>query len=192
MDEPSCSTPRKRSFNLPSIASIEELRTPAFEELLRSFWDGRSAKQQANGDLKHIAAAYEAAQSIRDSRVPLTAINWRGGNQRFRGQRNTCVHNMYGVYMYSCSHCATLPYSFIVSGDGGWKMIVDGKIYIVGFLGELQNLSSLNFPLCNELLLDYWWGLTECFGLSAFEASSLQPSSIYTQKDASRRLILFV
>ncbi|VVA20799.1 PREDICTED: kinesin [Prunus dulcis] len=75
VDEPSCSTPRKRSFNLPSIASIEELRTPAFEELLRSFWDGRSAKQQANGDLKHIAAAYEAAQSIRDSRVPLTAIN---------------------------------------------------------------------------------------------------------------------
>ncbi|PQQ10751.1 kinesin-like protein KIN-5D [Prunus yedoensis var. nudiflora] len=74
VDEPSCSTPRKRSFNLPSIASIEELRTPAFEELLRSFWDGRSAKQ-ANGDLKHIAAAYEAAQSIRDSRVPLTAIN---------------------------------------------------------------------------------------------------------------------
>ncbi|XP_008222615.1 PREDICTED: 125 kDa kinesin-related protein isoform X2 [Prunus mume] len=75
VDEPSCSTPRKRSFNLPSIASIEELRTPAFEELLRSFWDGRSAKQQANGDLKHIAVAYEAAQSIRDSRVPLTAIN---------------------------------------------------------------------------------------------------------------------
>ncbi|CAB4282577.1 unnamed protein product [Prunus armeniaca] len=75
VDEPSCSTPRKRSFILPSIASIEELRTPAFEELLRSFWDGRSAKQQANGDLKHIAAAYEAAQSIRDSRVPLTAIN---------------------------------------------------------------------------------------------------------------------
>ncbi|CAN6559692.1 unnamed protein product [Malus baccata var. baccata] len=75
VDEPSCSTPRKRSFNLPSVASIEELRTPAFEELLRLFWDGRSAKQQANGDLKHITGAYEAAQSIRDSRVPLTAIN---------------------------------------------------------------------------------------------------------------------
>ncbi|KAM0999623.1 hypothetical protein ACFX15_006112 [Malus domestica] len=75
VDEPSCSTPRKRSFNLPSVASIEELRTPAFEELLRLFWDERSAKQQANGDIKHIAGAYEAAQSIRDSRVPLTAIN---------------------------------------------------------------------------------------------------------------------
>jgi kinesin family protein 11 len=74
VDEPSCSTPRKRSFNLPSIASIEELRTPAFEDLLRSFWDGRSVKQ-ANGDVKHLAGALEAAQSIRDSRLPLTAIN---------------------------------------------------------------------------------------------------------------------
>ncbi|KAF2283372.1 hypothetical protein GH714_003589 [Hevea brasiliensis] len=71
VDEPSCSTPRKRSFNLPSVASIEELRTPAFEELLKSFWDTKYAKQ-ANGDIKHLAAAYEA---LRDSRVPLTAIN---------------------------------------------------------------------------------------------------------------------
>ncbi|XP_057955730.1 kinesin-like protein KIN-5D isoform X2 [Malania oleifera] len=74
VDEPSCSTPRKRSFNLPSMASIEELRTPAFEELLKSFWDAKSAKQ-ANGDIKHILGAYESAQSFRDSRVPLTAIN---------------------------------------------------------------------------------------------------------------------
>ncbi|XP_024019126.1 kinesin-like protein KIN-5D [Morus notabilis] len=75
VDEPSCSTPRKRSFNLPSVASLEELRTPSFEELLKSFWDSKSVKQ-ANGDLKHvIAGAYEAAQSLRDSRVPLTAIN---------------------------------------------------------------------------------------------------------------------
>ncbi|KAJ8768800.1 hypothetical protein K2173_023704 [Erythroxylum novogranatense] len=74
VDEPSCSTPRKRGFNLPSIASIEELRTPAFEELLKLFWDGKSVKL-ANGDMKHLLAAYEAAQSMRDSRVPLTAIN---------------------------------------------------------------------------------------------------------------------
>lgn len=71
VDETSCSTPRKRSFNLPSIASIEELRTPAFEELLKSFWETKFSKQ-ANGDIKHIAAAYEA---LRDSRVPLTTIN---------------------------------------------------------------------------------------------------------------------
>ncbi|KAF9598448.1 hypothetical protein IFM89_027881 [Coptis chinensis] len=74
VDEPSCSTPRKRLFNLPSMASIEELRTPAFEELLKLFWEAKSGKQ-ANGDVKHLLGAYEAAQSFRDSRVPLTAIN---------------------------------------------------------------------------------------------------------------------
>uniref|UniRef100_A0A5B7A4Y4 Kinesin motor domain-containing protein n=1 Tax=Davidia involucrata TaxID=16924 RepID=A0A5B7A4Y4_DAVIN len=77
VDQPSCSTPKKRSFNLPSIASIEELRTPAFEELLKSFWDGKSSKQ-VNGDVKHIlGAAHDAnaTPSSRDSRVPVTAIN---------------------------------------------------------------------------------------------------------------------
>ncbi|CAK9170199.1 unnamed protein product [Ilex paraguariensis] len=74
VDQPSCSTPKKRPFNLPSIASIEELRTPAFEDLLRSFWEAKSSKQ-ANGDVKHAGAYEAAAQSLRDSRLPLTAIN---------------------------------------------------------------------------------------------------------------------
>ncbi|KAK6144553.1 hypothetical protein DH2020_021373 [Rehmannia glutinosa] len=43
VDQPSCSTPRKRPINPPSIASIEELRTPSFEELLKSFWDAKSS-----------------------------------------------------------------------------------------------------------------------------------------------------
>ncbi|WCJ41148.1 P-loop containing nucleoside triphosphate hydrolases superfamily protein [Euphorbia peplus] len=74
VDEPSCSTPRRRSFNLPSMESIEELQTPEFEELLKAFWENKS--RHSNGDIKHIAAAtYEAAQSLRDPRVPLTAIN---------------------------------------------------------------------------------------------------------------------
>ena len=76
MDEPSCSTPRRRSINLPSIASIEELRTPAFEELLKSFWEARSTSKQANGEVKNHSGAYESqAQALRDARVPLTAIN---------------------------------------------------------------------------------------------------------------------
>ncbi|GMP89151.1 hypothetical protein CsSME_00040843 [Camellia sinensis var. sinensis] len=74
VDQPSCSTPRKRSFNLPSTVSIEELRTPSFEELLNSFWDAKSSKQ-TNGDLKHILGSPDSPYSIRDSRVPLTAIN---------------------------------------------------------------------------------------------------------------------
>nr|XP_010937758.1 kinesin-like protein KIN-5A [Elaeis guineensis] len=76
VDEPSCSTPRRRSINLPSIASIEELRTPAFEELLKSFWEARSTSKQANGEVKNHSGAYESqAQALRDARVPLTAIN---------------------------------------------------------------------------------------------------------------------
>lgn len=72
VDEPSCSTPRRRPYNLPSSGSIEELRTPPFDELLKTFWDGKSSKQ-ANGDIKHLIEA--ATHSLRDPRVPLTAIN---------------------------------------------------------------------------------------------------------------------
>lgn len=76
VDEPSCSTPRRRLFNLPSLASIEELRTPTFEELLKSFWDYKSGKL-ANGDVKHLSGLIHEAQvqSLRDSRLPLTTIN---------------------------------------------------------------------------------------------------------------------
>ncbi|XWS53207.1 hypothetical protein CRYUN_Cryun11dG0138300 [Craigia yunnanensis] len=76
VDKPSCSTPRKRSFNIPGVSSIEELKTPPFEELLKLFWEAKAGKL-ANGDVKHILAAYEeaATQSLKDSRVPLTAIN---------------------------------------------------------------------------------------------------------------------
>ncbi|KAK1285363.1 hypothetical protein QJS10_CPB20g00746 [Acorus calamus] len=71
VDEPSCSTPKMRVINPPNLASIEELRTPAFEELLKSFWEAKSTKQ-ATGDMKHHPGQ---AQSLRDSRSPLTAVN---------------------------------------------------------------------------------------------------------------------
>ncbi|XP_047317266.1 kinesin-like protein KIN-5D [Impatiens glandulifera] len=67
VDEASCSTPKKRSYNLPSMTSIEELKTPSFEELLTSFWDSMKDQSEINGDMKH---NYDG-----DSRVPLTAIN---------------------------------------------------------------------------------------------------------------------
>ncbi|XVF20156.1 hypothetical protein REPUB_Repub11eG0174000 [Reevesia pubescens] len=75
VDMPSCSTPRKRPFNLPSVSSIEELKTPPFEELVKLFWEATKSSKLGNGDAKHILAAYEAAQALKDSRVPLTAIN---------------------------------------------------------------------------------------------------------------------
>ncbi|KAJ0978435.1 hypothetical protein J5N97_013909 [Dioscorea zingiberensis] len=68
VDEPSCSTPKKRELNLPSMTSIEELRTPPFEELLKSFWEAKSPSKQANGDVKHVHGTH-------DSRPPLTTIN---------------------------------------------------------------------------------------------------------------------
>ncbi|KAF6146841.1 hypothetical protein GIB67_018494, partial [Kingdonia uniflora] len=77
VDEPSCSTPRKRTFNLPSTTSIEELRTPSFEELLKSFCDAKSSKI-VNGcaDVKQLPGVHEIVpQSLRDSRYPLATIN---------------------------------------------------------------------------------------------------------------------
>ncbi|XP_020273566.1 kinesin-like protein KIN-5A isoform X1 [Asparagus officinalis] len=77
VDEPSCSTPKRRPINLPSVSSIEELRTPAFEDLLKSFWEAKSAsKQQVNGDMKHFSESHESqSQTSREARVPLTALN---------------------------------------------------------------------------------------------------------------------
>lgn len=76
VDEPSCLTPKRRSINLPSVASIEELRTPPFEELLKGFWESKSAAKQVNGDVKHLSTAFEShSQALRDSRVPLTTRN---------------------------------------------------------------------------------------------------------------------
>lgn len=78
VDEASCSTPRRRAINLPSATSIEELRTPAFEELLKSFWESKStALKQVNGEAKQCPGVFESpqAQALRDSRAPLTAIN---------------------------------------------------------------------------------------------------------------------
>ncbi|XP_073064697.1 kinesin-like protein KIN-5D [Primulina eburnea] len=71
VDQQCCSTLKKRAINIPSISSIEELRTPSFEELLKSFWDAKSLKQ-ANGEVKQML---EAVVSLRDSRLPLTAVN---------------------------------------------------------------------------------------------------------------------
>uniref|UniRef100_R7W770 125 kDa kinesin-related protein n=1 Tax=Aegilops tauschii TaxID=37682 RepID=R7W770_AEGTA len=78
VDEPSCSTPRRREIDLPSAESIEELRTPDYDELLRSFRESRAGWKQANGDTKHLPEAQEEStspSSVRDARVPLIARN---------------------------------------------------------------------------------------------------------------------
>ncbi|KAH0929972.1 hypothetical protein HID58_015699 [Brassica napus] len=69
VDEATSSTPRKRQYNIPTVDSIEELKTPSFEELLKAFRDSsKSPKQmqQSNGEAKHVSNG---------GRPPLTAIN---------------------------------------------------------------------------------------------------------------------
>ncbi|KAK9126879.1 hypothetical protein Scep_015725 [Stephania cephalantha] len=75
VDEPSCSTPKKRPYNLPSITSIEGLRTQAFDELLKLFREDEPSSKQRNGDAKRLSLTDENVQSLRDSRPPLTTIN---------------------------------------------------------------------------------------------------------------------
>ena len=74
VDEPSCSTARRRQIDLPSVESIEELRTPDYDELLKSFRESRGSWKQANGDTRHLL---EAAQepTVMDSRIPLIGRN---------------------------------------------------------------------------------------------------------------------
>ncbi|CAL4903139.1 unnamed protein product [Urochloa decumbens] len=57
VDEPSCSTPRRRQIDLPSVESIEELRTPDYDELLKSFRESRGTWKRANGDTRHLPEA---------------------------------------------------------------------------------------------------------------------------------------
>ncbi|XP_010557298.1 PREDICTED: kinesin-like protein KIN-5A [Tarenaya hassleriana] len=71
LDVPSCSTPRKRNYNIPTIGSIEELKTPAFEELLKTFRDLKFTKQLANGEAKHSSNGLP----VTESRAPLMTIN---------------------------------------------------------------------------------------------------------------------
>lgn len=74
-DVPSCTTPRRRLISLPTMASIEQLRTPPFDELLQIFQDIKfeNRSKQGNGEIKHLIVS--EISSMRDSRIPLIAKN---------------------------------------------------------------------------------------------------------------------
>ncbi|KAK1389484.1 kinesin-like protein KIN-5D [Heracleum sosnowskyi] len=72
VEDHSCST-TIRTLNLPSMASIEELRTPAFEELLNIFRGADYSVKQPNRNPEAAAAAAAATIKSLDSRYPLTA-----------------------------------------------------------------------------------------------------------------------
>ncbi|KAF3329937.1 kinesin-related protein-like protein [Carex littledalei] len=71
VDEPTCSTPRKRSIKVPSPKSIEELKSPAFDELIKAFWEDKVLAKHSGSDLKISACAIESP----NSRQPFSAIN---------------------------------------------------------------------------------------------------------------------
>ncbi|XP_051186264.1 kinesin-like protein KIN-5A [Lolium perenne] len=68
VDEPTCSTPRRRQISIPSSQSIEGLVTP-LEDLVKSFWDNRTPSKLVTGNAKRLDLAIET------ERVPLTTIN---------------------------------------------------------------------------------------------------------------------
>lgn len=60
-------------MNIPSIASIENLKTPSFEELVKSSsFLGAKLSKQENGEVKNLSEAL----SPREHRLPFAAINW--------------------------------------------------------------------------------------------------------------------
>ncbi|GJN14012.1 hypothetical protein PR202_gb00783 [Eleusine coracana subsp. coracana] len=66
VDEPTCSTPRRREINIPSRQSIGHLATPALEDLVKSFWDSRTPTKLAKGNGKSI---------LETQRAPLATVN---------------------------------------------------------------------------------------------------------------------
>ncbi|KAH0448342.1 hypothetical protein IEQ34_022142 [Dendrobium chrysotoxum] len=73
VDKKTCLTPKRRPINVPSVAFIEGLRTPAVEELLKS-WE---AKPAIGGEGKQYLGAQETqVQALQgDCRAPLTIKN---------------------------------------------------------------------------------------------------------------------
>lgn len=76
VDELPRSTPQKQLVDIPSITSVEELKTPALE-LLKTNWDTRSIKQ-LNGHVSKTLELSEAAQSLHH-KFSVTDINWKEG-----------------------------------------------------------------------------------------------------------------
>lgn len=64
MDEPTCSTPRRREIDIPSRQSIGHLATPALEDLVKAFWNNRTPPTLAKGNGKSIQETQRAPLAI--------------------------------------------------------------------------------------------------------------------------------
>ncbi|XP_024369374.1 kinesin-like protein KIN-5A isoform X2 [Physcomitrium patens] len=70
-DKPTCSTPRKRTIQVPTPSSIIALCTPPLDMLLKEF----RAKHAVGGPVRLSKVFQSVEASFRDSRTPLTIIN---------------------------------------------------------------------------------------------------------------------
>ncbi|XP_057470617.1 kinesin-like protein KIN-5D [Actinidia eriantha] len=72
VDQPSHWAQENQPFDLPSASSIEDLKTPGFVELLKSYQGTRVTK--INGDVNRSSGLSGAAQSLRHKCL-LSTIN---------------------------------------------------------------------------------------------------------------------
>lgn len=80
VDQPTCTTPKKQAITVPSLASIEELRTPSFDDLVVKMKSEANKTKVENGDINQ-------QPCLLSPRSPLTTINWL--SNRYHKQWNT-------------------------------------------------------------------------------------------------------
>ncbi|BBN07677.1 kinesin family member 11 [Marchantia polymorpha subsp. ruderalis] len=73
-DQPTGSTPSKRTIEVPSLAAINSLRTPAMESLVQEFRSKHSPPEM-EGRLKLANGKVITQADVRDFRIPLTTLN---------------------------------------------------------------------------------------------------------------------
>lgn len=83
-DKPTCTTPRKRSIDIPSKASIETLRAPSIDNLVQEFRDNNNSSLMSEKGIPNqrgIAVKeskipiFAESSLLKDNRVPLTTVN---------------------------------------------------------------------------------------------------------------------
>ena len=83
IDQPTCTTPKKQAITVPTLASIEELRTPSFDDILAKMMSEANKTKVETADINQ-------QPCLLSPRSPLTSINWL--NNRTMEQQQQCYH----------------------------------------------------------------------------------------------------
>eukprot|EP00268_Persea_americana_P005260 TRINITY_DN11765_c0_g1_i2.p1 TRINITY_DN11765_c0_g1~~TRINITY_DN11765_c0_g1_i2.p1 ORF type:complete len:137 (-),score=20.97 TRINITY_DN11765_c0_g1_i2:504-914(-) len=68
IDQPTCTTPKKQAITVPTLASIEELRTPSFDDILAKMMSEANKTKVETADINQ-------QPCLLSPRSPLTSIN---------------------------------------------------------------------------------------------------------------------